>query len=322
MAVSLLSGIGGTFNPKPVVHPAVTPTVLGNPTTRLPGTTGFPAVTPAGAVNPVADPGTFTGAGVTGVQPKAPGTPGYDPNTAGIDWGGLIGSSYEVSAAQALMASEMARARSNLKADLRQNFIDLGLPDTSQLGNLGQYINKGTIQAAINNKYSTYGQVALAEARANASNDAELAARGILQSGQTTSSREDVINQAEQARYMGLRDFLRSGQTGLEHVGDVQAQMAQGVMQAQFAAAQRIAQQQAAAAAAAAASNAQIYGPSYPSTPSVPEPTVPGGGGASDFVAPTYVTVGNQTYVGVPDPTTSSGYTPWLNTGLYRAGRL
>jgi hypothetical protein len=178
-----------------------------------------------------------------------------------VDWTGLIGSSWEVAQAQAFMAEQVARARSSMKAALRQNFIDLGVPDVSQLGNLGKYINKDTIQAAINNKYSVYGQVKLQEAQANTRNAAALAARGMLESGQSSVSAQDVINQAEQARYMGLREFLRAGAQGLEHVGDVEAQMAQGVMQAQFAAAQRIAQQQAAAAAAAAAGGAGGYGP-------------------------------------------------------------
>jgi hypothetical protein len=199
----------------------------------------------------------------------------------------------------------MARARSNLKADLRQNFIDLGIGDTSKLGNLGQYIDKNTIQQAINNKYSVYGQVQQQEAKANAQNAAALAARGILQSGQSTSSAQDVINQAEQARYNGLREFLRSGQTGLEHMGDIQSQMSQGVMNAQFAAAQRVAQENAAAAALAAAQSAGQFGsaPSAPAAPTIPTDTftypgsgiysvlgggflVPGGGGQPAFVAP------------------------------------
>jgi hypothetical protein len=185
------------------------------------------------------------------------------PGASGVDWTGLIGGSWEVSQAQAMMASQMARARANLQASLRQNFIDLGYTGgKSALGGLGSYIDKSTIQQAINNKYSVYAQTAREEAQANAGNEAELAARGILSSGQHTKSLQDVTNAAEQNRYMGLREFLRTGQTGLEHLGDVEAQMAQGVMQAQFAAAQRVAQENAAAAAAAAAASA-ARGPIY-----------------------------------------------------------
>lgn len=285
MAVSLVQqhlypgqgGVGGYGVPKPAVHPF---SVLGNPTSRLPEGPGYTPVGGGGAPE-VAPPGVFN---PTGVATQAPSYGTAGGGGSGVDWTGLIGGSWEVSQAQAMMAEQMARARSNLTADLRQNFIDLGIGNTKSLGSLGSYIDKGTIQQAINNKYSVYGQVGLQEAKANAQNAAGLAARGMGQSGQSTTNAESVINQGEQARYMGLREFLRSGQTGLEHLGDVQSQMSQGVMNAQFSAANRIAQQNAAAAALAAAQGA-YGGPS--AAGGGPAPTIPTDG-YSPYVDPNF----------------------------------
>jgi hypothetical protein len=212
----------------------------------------------------------------------------------------MIGGSYEVAQAEAMMAAEKARARANLQNSLRMNLIDLGIGDKSQLGDLSQYIDKDTLKQAIANKYSTYAQVADQQARANATNAAQLASRGILSSGQTTKSTQDVVNQGEQARYSGLRDFLRSGQTGLEHMGDVESQMAQGVMQARFAAAQRLANQYA-MAGADPGGGGSAPPPSAPAA-SVPyspytDPYFPGGP-----AAPNYPLVG----------TNSSAWQNWL----------
>jgi hypothetical protein len=272
------------FNPQTPRFPQ-----LGNPTSRLPEGTGWNTGYGQPGLPEVAPPSTFQG---QTVAPTA--TTFTDPSQAGagVDWSGLIGSSWEVNAAQAMMASQMARARANLQATLRQNFIDLGVGDTSQLGSsLGKYIDKNTIQQAINNKYSVYGQTAQQEARANAQNAYGLAARGMLSSGQYTKSTQDVTNAAEQSRYMGLREFLRAGQQGLTGLGDTEASLASGVMQAQFAAAQRVAQQQAAAAALAAAQGAGVYGGRTDTQPQAPQYVDPGwivngGGGSPYYVSP------------------------------------
>lgn len=199
-------------------------------------TTGVPG---AGYTGPDKPNDPFSPIGVN-VQTPTYATPGG--TGGGVDWGSMIGGSYEVAQAEAMMGAQMARARANLQNSLRMNLVDLGIGDKAQLGDLSKYIDKATLKEAVANKYSTYAQVADQAARANATNDAQLAARGILSSGQTTKSAQDVTNQAESARYMGLREFLRSGATGLEHLGDVESQMAQGVMSARFAAASRLAQ--------------------------------------------------------------------------------
>lgn len=207
--------------------------------------TGPPGVPPPGAgggsyTYPVMGPN-----GATSYNPSTgwAGAAGTPPALGSPDWQSLIGGSYEVAGAQALMASQMARARANLQAQIRQGFIDLGAPAGTDLGGLGSYIDKDTMQAAINNKYSTYSQIGQQERRSNATNNAQLAARGILSSGQTTKSLQDVTNAAEQNRYGALRQFLAAGQQGLMGLGDLEAQQAQALMQAQFAAAQRLAQQ-------------------------------------------------------------------------------
>ena len=333
MAVSLTQqhlypgqgGTGGYGVPRPPASPHLYPGQGGLTTQpNYPGQGGpggYTYPTAGGYVSP--NPPQVTPPTQVHTTEPSFGTPGDRTSgvgsTSGIDWTGLIGRSWEVSQAQAMMAEQMGRARSGMKADLRQNFIDLGLGDTSKLGSLGQYLDKDTIQAAINNKYSIYSQVREGEARANAQNTAGLAGRGMGESGQSTTNAENVINQAESGRYTGLREFLRSGQAGLMHLGDVESQMAQGVMNAQFSAAQRVAQENAAAQAAANAQAAQAaanqfaeaqaqqaqpwYTPGTPPLPQAPDNTftypgtgiysapgggwvVPGGGGQPGFVAP------------------------------------
>jgi hypothetical protein len=190
------------------------------------------------------------GGGVS--DPQLPGYQGTTPQVSvpspqigpnmGTDWTGMIGGSWEVAQAEAFMAEQMARARDSFTGDLRSAFINLGYTgDQSQLGNLSQYLDQSTIQNAISNKYSLYQQIADSAAKSNATNDAQLAARGILQSGQTAKSASDVAKVSEQSRYDALRNFLTSGSTGLTHLGDMEAQLAQGVANARFAAAQRLA---------------------------------------------------------------------------------
>jgi hypothetical protein len=181
----------------------------------------------------------------------SPATPAFTP-----DYASMIGGSWEVGAAESAMASQMAAARAQFQAQLRQNFIDLGysgdMTKDNGLGDFSKYIDKATIQKAIDNKYSAYAQVKQQEAKSNAYNNALLASSGLSLGGQATTEATDTINQAEQARYEGLRNFLSGGQTGLSNLANMKAQLAQGVLQARFAAAQRLAAM-------------------YPPTPAMPE---------------------------------------------------
>ena len=173
-------------------------------------------------------------AGVQGVGP------GQGMN---IDYSALIGGDYGVQEAESEMSSRMQRARGDFQSQLRQMLVDLGVTDTSKLGNLGQYIDADTIKNAAANKYSKTAQIAQQETAANAQNQAALAARGILTSGQMTTDLENVTAQAENARYQGLRDFLSGGAQGLSQLADLQDQLASGVAQARAAAADRAAQE-------------------------------------------------------------------------------
>ena len=180
------------------------------------------------------------GVGVSGVS--APGA-GPGMNLGGIDYSALIGGDYGVQEAESMMASRMGRARGDFQSQLRQMLVDLGVTDKSKLGSLGQYIDQDTIANAAANKYSKMAQVSQQETQANAQNQAALAARGILTSGQMTSDLENVTAQAENARYQGLRDFLSGGAQGLTQLADLQDQLASGVAQARAAAADRAAQE-------------------------------------------------------------------------------
>jgi hypothetical protein len=122
------------------------------------------------------------------------------------------------------------------------------------LGDFSKYIDKDTIQKAIDNKYSAYNTIKQQQEKTDAYNAAMLTSSGLSQGGTATATAQDTVNQAEQARYEGLRNFLSGGQQGLSGLTQLKAQLASSVMQARFAAAQRLAAM-------------------YPPTPAVPATT-------------------------------------------------
>jgi hypothetical protein len=155
----------------------------------------------------------------------------------------MIGGSWEVGAAESAMASQMAAARAQFQAALRQQFIDLGYSgDTKDLGDFSKYIDKTTIQKAIDNKYSAYNQIKKQQEAGSSVNASLALSQGLAGSGSATAEAESLQSQVEQARYEGLRNFLSGGQTGLSNLTNMKNQLAQGVLQARFAAAQRLAQ--------------------------------------------------------------------------------
>lgn len=187
------------------------------------------------------DPRSQAGSQVTGptiqLPQTTPGQAAYTP-----DYSSMIGGSWEVGAAESQMAAQMAAARAQLQNSLRAGFIDLGYTgSSSQLGDLSKYIDKGTIQKAIDNKYSTYAQIKQQEDVANTFNQNDLIARGLGTSGTATETASDTIQRAEQARYEGLRNFLSGGQSGLSNLAMMKSQLAGQVLNARFAAAQRLA---------------------------------------------------------------------------------
>jgi len=163
------------------------------------------------------------------------------PQWQSPDYGSMISGDWEVQGAEADMGAQMARARGDFQAQLRSQLIDLGLTDTSQLGSLGQYIDADTIKKAVENKYSATAQIAQGAERSRAGNNAALAARGLLSSGQTTKSQQDVSAAAESGRYSALRGFLEGGASGLSGLADMEYNLARNVAAARQAAAMRAA---------------------------------------------------------------------------------
>lgn len=211
---------------------------------QISGGTGIPrpGAAPGGGYTSATDQQGATGGVIPTIKlPQTqPAIPAFTP-----DYSSMIGGSYEVEAAESAMASQMAAARAAFQQSLRQNFIDLGYAGDLKEGGLGdfsKYIDKETMQKAIDNKYSSYAQIKQQEAKTNAANDALLASSGLSLGGTTTATATDTINQAEQARYEGLRNFLSGGQQGLSNLTSLKSQLAAGVAQARAAAAARLAQ--------------------------------------------------------------------------------
>jgi hypothetical protein len=167
-----------------------------------------------------------------------PDVPQYTPPQGA----GLIGGDWEVQQAETDMASQMARKRGDFQAGLRQAFVDLGASDTSKLGNLGKYIDAETIQKAIENKYSQTATIGKQAERSRALNNASLAARGMLSSGQTTKEQGDVSAAAESGRFQALREFLGQGAGGLSSLADLESDLARNIAMARGAAAGRAAE--------------------------------------------------------------------------------
>jgi len=227
-------GFGGGYQPPRYPGPQISG---GTGITRPGGPPG------GGYWHPAGDQAGATGGVIPTIElPHAQAAiPAFTP-----DYASMIGGSWEVGAAESAMAEQMAAARAQFQSQLRSNFIDLGyagdLTKESGLGDFSKYIDKATMQKAIDNKYSAYAQIKQQEAKTNAANDALLASSGLSLGGTTTATATNTINQAEQARYEGLRNFLSGGQQGLSGLANLKAQLSAGVAQARAAAAARLAQ--------------------------------------------------------------------------------
>jgi len=191
----------------------------------------------------------WTGSGDPSVVSRATQNQYSSPFSAGrvagpqsIDYGALIGGDYGVAQSESDMASQMERARGRFRQGINQSLIDLGVTDVSKLGGLGQYIDADTITKAAQNKYSQTAQIAQEETQKRSQAEAALAARGMLSSGQTAKSTEDILASAEGARYSALRSFLGAGETGLTGLADLESSLASQVAQARAAAASRAAE--------------------------------------------------------------------------------
>jgi hypothetical protein len=140
---------------------------------------------------------------------------------------------------QSQSTEDLGTMGSTMTSRIRQALVDLGLTDVSQVNEgARQYIDEPTLAAAKANKYSLFQQVADAAAKATAQSRAELAARGMLGSGQLTKSAQDIIKQGEEKRYAGTRTF--SGTVGelLAAYAQRQREWAQKIAEARFQEAQ------------------------------------------------------------------------------------
>lgn len=310
--------------PLTIAGRAPAPPRYGAPGPQYGGQFMYPAA--QGAPKPPGGPGSWYGgafqhpsipSGYTTASDQQGATGGVAPTIQGPliqaavpaftpDYSSMIGGSFEVAGAESAMAAQMAAARAQFQAQLRSNFIDLGYAgDTgkgSQFGDFSKYIDKETIQKAIDNKYSAYSTIRQQEDKANAYNNAMLASQGLSLGGTTTATATDTINQAEQARYEGLRSFLSGGQQGLSNLTNLKLQLAQGVAQARAAAAARL---------------AAMYPPTAGS-PAVYGEVPAGYGTPTGMVGPQVHETDMNSVYSAPE-----GYTaaPWLNWGMYWGGK-
>jgi len=119
------------------------------------------------------------------------------------------------------MGEDLGAMSSSMTSKIRQALVDLGLTDTSQLTpEAAKYVDEPTRTAAAQNKYSLFSTLKASADKATAQSRAQLAARGMLGSGQLTNEANDILKQLEEKRYSGVRQFSGS-------VGDLVAAYAQ-----------------------------------------------------------------------------------------------
>ena len=164
-----------------------------------------------------------------------------DPGQAQQAYKNLIGGDWGVQGMESEMNARLGRARGDFTAQLRQALIDLGITDMSKIGGLGQYIDADTIKKAAENKYSASARIKQSEEQRQSQSEAALAARGMLSSGQTSKSAQDILAEGENQRYDALRAFLSGGQEGLVSIADLNDSLAMQLAQARFDAAGRAA---------------------------------------------------------------------------------
>lgn len=162
--------------------------------------------------------------------------------TGPTDYSSLIGGDWEVIEEEGNMEAQLARAKAQYRQSLNQAMIDLGVTDMGQLGKFGEYVDQDTIAKAASNKYSTMAKIQQEATGRQAKSSAELAARGILSSGQNVENRENIIEAAESGRYDAMRNFLSAGEAGLTSLSDLEFDLAGRVRRAREEAARRAAE--------------------------------------------------------------------------------
>lgn len=275
-----------TYQPKPVAAAPLGKGSLANqpmtPTNTLslkPGQTaafkagkGWYAVDPPTVYQPT-NPGWGNAATVAKPPPAAPPPPGgggasapppaWDPNAA-------IAADWETISANADANEMTSEARANLQRQLRQAYIDYGGAGEN-LGEWAGYIDAPTIEAARNNKFSALAMNRANAEKQSAQSQAELAARGMLSSGDTVNTLKDILFSREGSDYGALRNFNSAGYGGLKELAQINQQAKDRIRAAQGNAAGRAAE----------------------AAPTVDVTTAPGGGAAT---APPSTPAGKYTW--------------------------
>jgi hypothetical protein len=159
---------------------------------------------------------------------------------SGPQWGDMGGSIAPYSGPSADFLESQSREdlgamSSSMTSKIRQALVDLGLTDTSQLTpEAAKYMDEATKTAAQNNKFSLFGQIATSSAKATAQQRAKLAAQGMLGSGSLTKSMQDILDEAEQKRYGGVREFSGSVADLLANYAQRQRDWASKIAEARF----------------------------------------------------------------------------------------
>jgi len=132
--------------------------------------------------------------------------------------------------------SKLANARTQYGADLKQKIIDLGLSDWGQIQDPTalSYLDEPTRQAAANNQYSLRALSQQRYEKQTANARAQLAARGMLSSGQLTKTTNDALQGKQLQDYTDMRDLLTAITGWNQNLADMENQRQQALAQARF----------------------------------------------------------------------------------------
>ena len=154
----------------------------------------------------------LTGGPMTPYKPPAITTPtiGFQtPQYKTPNWAALIAGDPDYESAESEMNKANLFDRGSLRDAIRRAVVEAGLP-------VGQDedIDAGTIAAAQGNQFSSAADIQNQLRRGTAQSDAELAARGILNSGQFTENRGVLQRGADTARNSLQNALLNTIATG------------------------------------------------------------------------------------------------------------
>lgn len=153
------------------------------------------------------------------------------------NWGALIAGDPDYQGAESEITKMNQMDRGNLRDAIRRAVIESGL-------SVGQDedIDAGTLAAAQANQYSSAADIANQLRRGAATSDADLAARGILSSGQFTENRSVLQKSADTARNTLQNALLNTIATGRNQYASTVAERQMQLRQLRETIASRLAQ--------------------------------------------------------------------------------